>query len=881
MAFTFPTANQNFGFGIGETEEERRRREEQERMQREQMAAMQAQQQAEIQAQQERDRLEAEQRAQQQAMEQPGQAVAQIPAGMADPNPYGSAIAQGQSTEGPAPTQGGPVSPDQANIEEQRSLQQAALQAQQQAQEQQAALQAQTAQAAQAQPAPAAMDTTQGAGAIGQRMAEAAARLQARAAQAQPAQPAPAVPEVSQAAQPAAPVAPVQLPQPGPGVQVASTAPGAGVAEAAQAAQPSVSVGSLQEVAQQQVTPTFESRFTEASNDITKLEQLRKDETLTKEQRLLAGRQAQDLLTKELGPIRAKEEIANMSEVQIAQLLKSKKEEGSWGKLLLLGFISPALAAKEAAKLGLNDQWTTSTTTDGTPVLLKTRDGVPIEGVNGTTGKSLSPKELVAAAAAATAAKGTEVGADTFADPTGVVKGNWVLERKAGQSVYRQVGTNRVATPEEANSLRKIGVQGTLGDQRARLIQEMNIRLQGKAGEEAMAIQRQYNQLLVSQGFPPLQPSDTPITAPQIGGAAPAAPAPAPAAPAPAAISPEQSARLQGDLRSLDSELSRIPAGDSRRQVIETERNKVLQQLGMPAAAAPVPTGRPGTGLGGRPTGQALEAQGAAGTAAATESAKTAPLIARADQEAFVKFKNDELLPKADTGSRLAGIRRDQISGPDGVLNNPEIAGLLSGTGSQAREFQNLFRDIVGGSFDKIDDMSTRIKQANLDPKMKQVLQIQLQRQREVTPLLIREVAPVGAITDFEQRMAKEAGIDVLRQGLYASLTNLTRSQFQSDMTAYKAVFAERNPQLRTRAEFDRAWNAEKARLDASYRKVYEDRAKYIGQYNRDGSNNNATIVAFKDHYPVPTFDASTGQFRFSGYSRQAERPPLSSFERR
>jgi hypothetical protein len=276
-----------------------------------------------------------------------------------------------------------------------------------------------------------------------------------------------------------------------------------------------------------------------------------------------------------------------------------------------------------------------------------------------------------------------------------------------------------------------------------------------------------------------------------------------------------------------------------------------------------------------------MDAAAAAAKTRAEEAAKTPELVARADQEAYIKFKNDDILPKADTGARLAGIRRDQISGPDGILNNPEIAGLMSGTGSQSREFVNILRDIVGGGFDKVDDMSLRIKQANLDPKMKDVLQVQLQRQREVTPLLIREVAPVGTITDFEQRMAKEAGIDVTRQGLYAGLTNLTRSQFQSDMAAYKAVFAERNPQLRTRAEFDRAWNAEKARLDASYRQVYSDRAKYIGQYNRDGSNNNATIVAFRDHYPVPTFDASTGQFRFGGYSRNAERPPLSSFERR
>jgi hypothetical protein len=274
---------------------------------------------------------------------------------------------------------------------------------------------------------------------------------------------------------------------------------------------------------------------------------------------------------------------------------------------------------------------------------------------------------------------------------------------------------------------------------------------------------------------------------------------------------------------------------------------------------------------------QAAEAQ----AGAAAEAAKTPALVSRADQESFVKYKNEDILPKADSGAKLAGIRRDQISGPDGVLNNPEIAGLLSGTGSQAREFQNIFRDVVGGNFEKIDDMSARIKQANLEPRMKEVLQIQLQRQREVTPLLIREVAPVGTITDFEQRMAKDAGIDILRQGLYAGLTNLTRSQFQSDMAAYQRVFQERNPQLATRSQFDAAWNKEKSRLDAAYRKVYEDRAKYIGRYNKDGSNNNATVVAFRDHYPVPRFDQGTQQWVFEGFSRQAERPPLSSFERR
>jgi hypothetical protein len=664
-----------------------------------------------------------------------------------------------------------------------------------------------------------------------------------------------------------------QLPEPGPGVQVA------GPAQMPPQAQPYTGPGQGEEAqtvgqsqfaptpAQQPVQKTPMDVFAEAAGDTSKLLQIYNDKNQSPELRRMAGREAGRMLDAETKRVEAEENVKNMSQSDIARMLRSKDEEGSWGKRVLFGLLNmQAAMAQEDAKLGIGAKYQ-STSVNGTPVLVKVRaDGKPMEGFDATTGKQLNNKELVAAVAQMTAVKGTEVEAGTYLDPTGKVPGNWVLERRPGGSVYRQVGTGAIATESQANALRKTGVQGTLGDQRARLIQEANIKLQGKAGEEAMAIQRQFNQLLIGQGLAPMQPGETPIIAPQIGGTAPSTAAQA--APAAPALAPDQIRRLQGDLAAVDSELSRLPANDSRRQIIQTERDKIVQQLGgVPAA---LPTGR-------RPTQQQLEAQGVA----TTEAAKTAPLVRREDEQSFVKYKNDDILPKADTGARLAGIRRDQISGPDGVLNNPEIAGLLSGTGGAAREFQNIFRDIVGGNFDKVDDMSTRIKSAGLDDRMKQVLQVQLQRQREVTPLLIREVAPVGAITDFEQRMAKEAGIDVLRQGLYASLTNLTRSQFQSDMAAYKSVFAERNPQLRTRAEFDRAWNAEKSRLDASYRQVYTDRAKYLGQYNRDGSNNNATIVAFRDHYPVPAFDQSTGQFRFNGFSRQAERAPLSSFERR
>jgi len=527
MAFNYQDYTPNFS--VGETEEERRRREELERQ-----------------------RALAESGVQTQPMDT---ATGPVAPGVADnSNPYLNLTSQPtdiantevqtqtvktygdgsqeEITKRQIPSQEvtGPAVPEQANIEEQRRLQQA-----------------QAAQAQQAQ----------------------------QMAQPQP-EPQPQPQQMAQPAAPAAPVAPqqTQLPQPGPGVQVAGpaqmppqassgqginmpapAAPNAAppqmsmqerIAAAAQRAQeragtaqpgqmPASSVGSLQQVAQQQAAPSFETRFTEASSDISKLDQLRKDETLTKEQRLLAGRQAQDLLTRELGPIKAKEEVANMSEMEIARLLKSKSEEGSWGKLLLLGFVSPTLAAKEAAKLGLNDQWTTTTAADGTPMLLKTRDGVPIEGVNGSTGKKLSAKELVSTAASATG-KLNIVGGTYVNDKTGEV-GRVVTDEKTGVS-YVQTDQGR----KSMSGFRPQASAGTLADQLASQQQKAGVGLQyaaptaaatagGKiAGETAATFgtpiqQPQQLQVGGAPGVPAPNMPQAPGAAPAPGGAGPVSPA--------------------------------------------------------------------------------------------------------------------------------------------------------------------------------------------------------------------------------------------------------------------------------------------------------------------------------------------------------------------
>jgi hypothetical protein len=158
------------------------------------------------------------------------------------------------------------------------------------------------------------------------------------------------------------------------------------------------SIGAVPTTPQGVTTQSFETRFEEASKDPRKLMDLHYDDSLSAEQKSLAGRAATDLMNQKIGQEKAKKDLADMDENTIAKVLKTKSEEGSWAKYLLLGFISPTLAAKEAAKLGLNDQWAASVV-DGKSVLIKTRDGVPVEGYNAETNKALTAKELINAAA--------------------------------------------------------------------------------------------------------------------------------------------------------------------------------------------------------------------------------------------------------------------------------------------------------------------------------------------------------------------------------------------------------------------------------------------------------------------------------------------------
>jgi hypothetical protein len=280
-----------------------------------------------------------------------------------------------------------------------------------------------------------------------------------------------------------------QLPQPGPAVQVAGpaqmpTAPaqpytGPGQGEEAQ------TVGQAQFVPQPAPQPEQPpatdpiGMFTSAVGDTNKLLQIYNDKNQPAELRRMAGREASRQLKAETEQVEAENKVKTMTPNEVQRELRKSDEEGSWTKRVIFGLLNMQGAmAAEDAKLGIGAKFQ-STTLNGQPVEIKIRaDGKAMEGYNAQTLAPLSKKELVAATAQMSAVKGAEQGAQVYMDPTGTVKGTYVLERRPGQTpVYKEVGSGRIASDTESAALRQTGVQGTLADQSARQVQELQNKL--------------------------------------------------------------------------------------------------------------------------------------------------------------------------------------------------------------------------------------------------------------------------------------------------------------------------------------------------------------------------------------------------------------------
>jgi hypothetical protein len=294
-------------------------------------------------------------------------------------------------------------------------------------------------------------------------------------------------------------------------------------------------------------TMSFVNQYQQSQDNPQELLKLGFSDTTPEWLKNRAKQRAGEILDSEAKQREAQSQLGKLNQNDMAKLLTKRSEGnsvGDWLQYLLYKHVGlNDLANDKGAQLGIG-KTSLITGEDGTPYMIKVaNNGVPLEGINATTGQPLTQQQLITVGAGV-GSKLNIVGGSYINDKTGQV-GRMVTDEKTGRT-YIQTDTGR----KPMTGFRPQSSTGSLQDMRTRQIQEINLRLQGKGAEEKMAILREYNQKLVSEGYPAISPEEVgfvdKFTAPQISSGQPAPAAPAPAAstgqPAPAASTTEQPA---------------------------------------------------------------------------------------------------------------------------------------------------------------------------------------------------------------------------------------------------------------------------------------------------------------------------------------------------
>lgn len=652
-------------------------------------------------------------------------------------------------------------------------------------------------------------------------------------------QPAPASGAVAPTMAPAPEVAPAPVAPEAPSMYALGTGAGA----------PGLKMPQAQPVAQ--VGSAAINAYQAAQDNPMELMKLRTDETQPEFIRKRAGERAYELMNRERQVSVANEKIDSMissgDQNAIAKTLaaKPKTEEGSYLKAYLFARLGlNDLAKEEQIKLGAGDTWKPAMTTTGETGLVKfNARGEPLQGTN-ADGTEMDASTLAKFASGGAAQKGVHQAGEVYKDPTGKVAGSFVLETRPGRTpVYKEVGTGRIATAAEGAVLNKTGVAGTLEQQAAAQTQKLALRQQYEpaiaAASKGASALAEFNAMngtnfaiegRDSQGRPLLVDQTTqqilraPQAAPQVAGA-PRPQAAAPLAPVAPTMAPT---------------------------------------VGAAPGAVAAPTGpvSPASILEARKQQERLQAQGVE--------------VSTDQQKRFNEYVEKEIQPKADAGKLISRVRKEQITGPDGILNNPELAGMMQG--GQGSEVGNIVRDLITGNFKDQADLSTRVASLNLTPRQKDVLYRQIGLNNQIAPLTLRANAGPGAVSDAEQKANRDANVDITRQPLYSGLSLLTRDQFMKDVQIAKNDFRSANPAIRTTDDLNKAWTAQEKRAQTAYDGIYAARAAYIAKHNPNGANPGATVDAFK-YYPVPEWNGSTWEYK-TEYAKKAARPKLDNYNR-
>jgi hypothetical protein len=607
---------------------------------------------------------------------------------------------------------------------------------------------------------------------------------------------------------------------------------------APQAAQPKMEPNSFDEFG----TPVFSQAQADLDKNLKSFEAIQNDPKALMNfegpewMQSNAKARAADILANERENQKAQEKLSTATPTDLARYLQGKTKSGEDYNLAtrVRAMLFSAAGQKELAMREWNKLDTVGTDKyvqgpDGKPYLVRQRaDGEIMGGFNAETGKALNAEELVKVGAGVTgAAKLNIVGGTYVNDKTGEV-GRVITDEKTGVS-YIQTDTGR----KPMTGFRPQGQAGTMDMQRAQQIQKQNIDLAGDWAKLQMKVQ----------------------------GAA-----------------PEAANKFLGEFNAKHGTNFGLASVSGSAPQIDMTTGQMIQAaptagapqaptaVAAPAAAVTAPAGqKPGAVTAVSPAD--LEAQ-----REREKKEREAGLeVQTTEQKEFVKETKPAVGQTAGDGQAVANARRQQL---DIIKRNPSIVNIMNGQGTQYDQARRIMINAVSGAYgaEERQQLANDLSQVmnKLTESEQGALQEFVNLNTVVNAKTLRANAGPGAVSNAEQQANKDANIgNVDRIPAYAALAGLHRSQFTGDLAASKQAFLADNPQIKTTAEFNSAWQKQEALRLKEYQAIAKARFDIMGRAPETNASPEA-IKAYRDRvfrafeaYPAPQFDPATGKWNY------------------
>jgi hypothetical protein len=263
-----------------------------------------------------------------------------------------------------------------------------------------------------------------------------------------------------------------------------------------------------------------------------------------------------------------------------------------------------------------------------------------------------------------------------------------------------------------------------------------------------------------------------------------------------------------------------------------------------------------------------------------TRAAKIPLEVEETEQKEFVKY-GDEIRNKGSDGSLVRDNRKRQV---EILRNNPQIANILIGKGTQYDNARRFVLDTLSGRFSGSEggaERATELGKLGLSETEKSAITEFANLTQSINQKTLREAAGPGAVSDAEQRANKQANITFIeRTDPGMAVNELYRSQFYGDLAAAKADMLNKG-QYKTRKEFDTAWSKKQGEYIKQYEGIYAARINLIKPFNdeyqklvdQNGPKDKieAALARRRDAirygmelYPPPAYDSSTGTMKFA-----------------